>query len=132
LYPDTEVSKFETNTASIVGRLAYGSTSVMLTGDSPKSVENYLVSLYGSNLKSDILKAGHHGSRTSSGKRFVEAVAPRWAIISAGKDNRYGHPHREVTETFRSLNIEAIRTERGTVSFEFDGVDIYKKNGSGR
>jgi competence protein ComEC len=128
LYPDTDVSKFETNTASIVGILKYGSTSIMLTGDSPKSVENRLVSFYGQGLRSDVLKAGHHGSRTSSGNNFVEAISPRWAIISAGKDNRYGHPHREVIDIFNSHGVKVLETAlSGTIMMTSDGSNVSTK-----
>jgi len=116
LYPDRDVSYLETNTASIVGQIRYGSTTVMLTGDSPKVVENALVRYYGDVLRSDVLKAGHHGSHTSSGGDYIRTVSPRYAVISAGKDNRYGHPHREVIELFEKLGIDIFRTyESGTV-----------------
>lgn len=122
LFPDGDVSRSETNAASIVGALRYGSTSVMLTGDSPKQVEARLVSLDGSRLRSDVLKAGHHGSRTSSGLGFVGAVSPRYAVISAGAQNRYGHPHREVLDIFEGVGAEVLMTgEEGTVVFVSDG-----------
>jgi competence protein ComEC len=128
IFPDTDVSKYETNAASIVGWFRYGSTSAMLTGDSPKTIENRLLARYGAFLKSDILKAGHHGSRTSSGKFFVEAVSPQYAIISAAKDNRYGHPHKEVMDILESANVEIFRTdETGTVRFISDGRKFTKK-----
>jgi competence protein ComEC len=128
LFPDTDVTYFETNTASIVGLMKYGSTSVMLTGDSPKSVENRLVLLDGPRLRSDVLKAGHHGSHTSSGEYFVGAVSPRYAIVSAGKDNRYGHPHRDVSDLFLKLGIEMLRTDvLGTIGFVSDGSKFWRK-----
>ncbi len=129
LYPDRDMSKEkDTNSASIVGQMRYGSTTVMLTGDSPKSVETYLVSLDGSKLKSDILKAGHHGSRTSSGEAYVKVVAPEYAIISAGKDNRYGHPHQEVVDVFQRLGVEMLRTdEDGTIRFESDSKKFIRR-----
>ncbi|MFA6095282.1 MAG: ComEC/Rec2 family competence protein [Candidatus Paceibacterota bacterium] len=122
LFPDRDVSHLETNTASIVGRVRYGSTGVVLTGDSPKVIEAELVRHYGSSLKSDVLKAGHHGSHTSSGEGYVRAISPGYAIISAGKDNRYGHPHREVTDLFGKLGIPMLSTyEAGTVECVSDG-----------
>lgn len=125
LYPDRDVSYLETNTASIVGQIRYGSTTVMLTGDSPKVVENALLRYYGDALKSDVLKAGHHGSHTSSGESYVRTVSPRYAVISAGKDNRYGHPHREVIELFEKLGIEIFRTdESSTIECVSDGSNI--------
>lgn len=123
LFPDTDVSQFkQTNDASIVGRLTYASTSVMLTGDSPIKIERHLVSLDAAGLRSDILKAGHHGSRTSSNEAFLRAVAPEYAIISAGKNNRYGHPHQEVLNLLSMLGIPALRTdEEGTIVFRSNG-----------
>lgn len=129
LYPDRDVTDLkDTNDASIVGKMVYGSTSVMLTGDAPKSVESRLVLAYGTDLQSDILKAGHHGSKTSSGKSFVEAVSPEYAVISAGKNNRYGHPHKEVVDLFKILGIPILATaESGTIEFTSDGKVFVKK-----
>ena len=129
LYPDTDVSGFKnTNDASIVGQMKYGSTTIMFTGDSPKKIENYLVSMDGERLKSDVLKAGHHGSHTSSGEKYVKTVAPKYAIISVGKKNRYGHPHADVLKIFEKLEIQIIRTDKeGTIKFVSDGKSISKK-----
>jgi len=128
LYPNRDVSHLETNTASIVGQVHYGSTTVMLTGDSPKVVETALVRFYGNMLKSDVLKAGHHGSHTSSGEEYVRTVSPKYAVISAGLNNRYGHPHKEVVDLFNTLNIPMLRTyELGTIEFLSDGQTIVPK-----
>lgn len=124
LFPDRDVSGLETNTASIVARLEYGDTAFILTGDSPQSIETYLVSR-GAPLNADVLKLGHHGSRTSSADAFVGAVSPEYAIISAGKDNTYGHPHKEVLDTLARFNIPFLGTyEKGTVVIESDGERI--------
>lgn len=96
LFPDTDPRGMESNTASIVGKLVYGKSEVMLTGDAPVAIEAYLVSRYGNALQSSILKAGHHGSRTSTSDVFLHAVSPEEVVISAGIDNQYGHPHKEV------------------------------------
>ncbi len=129
LFPDTDVSGFKnTNDASIVGQMKYGSTTIMLTGDSTKKIENYLVSIDGSRLESDILKAGHHGSHTSSGENYVKTVAPQYVVISAGKNNRYGHPHADVLGIFERLGIKIARTDReGTIKFVSDGESITRK-----
>lgn len=128
LFPDTDPAFLETNTASIVGRMVYGSTSVMLTGDSPDEIERHLIFKDGTTLRSDILKAGHHGSRTSSGLEFVKTVAPKYAVISAGKGNRYGHPHKEVLNVFNTLGVEVMRTDTmGTLYFVSDGKMFIKK-----
>ena len=74
------------------------------------------------NLKSDILKAGHHGSHTSSSEDFVKAISPKIAIISAGKNNRYGHPHKETIDLFNSLGILHPNTaDVGTIECVSDG-----------
>ncbi|NQV93005.1 MBL fold metallo-hydrolase [Candidatus Kaiserbacteria bacterium] len=128
LFPDRDVSHVETNLGSIVLRVVYGETEVMLTGDSPQSIEKYLVSISGRKLESDILKAGHHGSKTSSAESFVGLVNPEFAIISAGKDNSYGHPHKEVMEIFERLGIETINTaDAGTIIFTSDGTTFTQK-----
>ncbi|MCE9643768.1 MBL fold metallo-hydrolase [Candidatus Parcubacteria bacterium] len=128
LFPDRDVSDFEANDASIVARLSYASTSVMLTGDAPIKTERYLVSLDGAELPSDILKAGHHGSRTSTSAEFLAAVAPRYAIISSGKNNRYGHPHQEVMALLQTFGIETLRTdEEGTIVFLSDGFSFVRE-----
>ena len=98
LFPDRDVFGLDTNTASIVAKLNYGSASFLFTGDSPKSIEKYLVSLDGKNLQSNVLKIGHHGSKTSTSEQFLGYVDPEYAVISAGKNNRYGHPHQEVLD----------------------------------
>ncbi len=123
LFPDRDVAGVESNTGSIIARLRYGASSVLLMGDSVKGVEEYLVSLDGPHLRSDILKIGHHGSRTSTSDALLFAATPAIAIISAGKDNRYGHPHQEVIDTLRRFNVETLITaNENTVLFESDGV----------
>src|SRR3989344_7824704 len=84
LFPNQDVTRWDTNRASIVARLVYGEKSFLLTGDSPLQVENILLSLDKNLLDSDVLKAGHHGSRTSTSLTYAEAVSPEYAIISAG------------------------------------------------
>ncbi|HVU06560.1 MAG TPA: ComEC/Rec2 family competence protein [Candidatus Paceibacterota bacterium] len=129
LFPDEDVSNYkDTNEASIVAEVVYASTTVLLTGDSPKKIENHLMKLDAAGLRSDILKLGHHGSRTSSGKAFVQAVSPAYAIVSAGEGNRYGHPHKEVLDILRSLHIPVLRTDReGTIEFVSDGKRVWRK-----
>jgi competence protein ComEC len=128
LFPDRPVSSIETNTGSIVARLVYGDTSFMLTGDSPQTIEEYLVSLDGSSLKSDVLKAGHHGSRTSSAVSFVGYVAPAYAVFSRGCGNSYGHPHTEVAELFTRFGIPTRDTcKDGTITFVSDGREVRLK-----
>ena len=120
-FPDRDVSKLETNTSSIIGQLVYGSTSVMFNGDAPSATEEFVLELDGEKIKSDILKAGHHGSRTSASESFVTTVAPQYGVISAGLDNRYGHPHQETIDLFNKLNIKTLITFKlGTIVFKSD------------
>lgn len=123
LFPDRDPSGMETNTSSIVVRLVYGENEFLLTGDSPQAIEKYLISAEGALLQSDVLKAGHHGSKTSSSAEFVSAVSPEYAVISAGKDNRYGHPHREVLDILNNFGTKILRTDtEGRIVFKSDGI----------
>ncbi len=128
LFPDRSTTEWDANDASIVARLVYGDTSFMLTGDAPKKMEEYIVLMEGRGLKSDVLKLGHHGSKTSTSEMFLAAVAPTYAIISAGKDNRYGHPHKEVMDRIEQFGIIPLITyEKGTLIIESDGQQVFLK-----
>lgn len=125
LFPDRDVSDVESNTASIVAKLTYGETEFMLTGDAPKSIEEYLVLAEGEHLESDVLKVGHHGSRTSTSELFLAEVDPDYAIVSAGKDNSYGHPHVEVTDLLFNYGVEIFNTaEEGDIVFISDRNEL--------
>lgn len=127
LYPVQDVAQMESNASSIIVQLVYGETEVLLTGDSPKRIEEYLV-VEGIDLQSDVLKVGHHGSRTSTSELFLDAVNPEFAVVSAEKDSRYGHPHVEVTDILFNHRVETYSTaEEGTVTFESDGVAVWVK-----
>ncbi len=122
LFPDRDVSRWETNDASIVAMLDYGESSFLFTGDSPIKTESILINLDKKILDVDVLKAGHHGSRTSTSLSYAEAVSPEYAVISAGKDNSYGHPHKEVLDILKKVGSHIINTaESGTIKFETDG-----------
>lgn len=126
LFPDREVAGVETNTGSIVLRAVYGDTSFFLSGDAPEGIENYVVSLDGDTLQSDVLKAGHHGSRTSTGEAFLDAVSPSIVVVSAGKDNSYGHPHEEVLERIREKGASLVATMgEGRITFVSDGETLH-------
>ena len=125
LFPDRDASSFDTNIASIVVRLTYGETSFLLTGDAPIAIEKYLVSLDGHRLHSNVLKLGHHGSKTSSSDLFLGFVDPEYAVISAGKDNGYGHPNNEVLDRLERFNIKTLSTiTHGTTIFKTDGTTL--------
>lgn len=122
LFPNQDVSRWETNDASIVAKLTYGNESFLLTGDSTKKAESILLNLNSTILKSSVLKAGHHGSRTSTSPAYATAVSPEYAVISAGKDNTYGHPHKEVLDILQQVSAIILSTiDMGTIEFETDG-----------
>ena len=124
LFPDHDPHALETNLSSIVARLTYGESEYLLTGDSPKEIESYLVAL-GTELRSDVLKVGHHGSKTSSDETFVRAVSPSYAIISAGRGNAYGHPHAETIARFEQVGAVLLSTQDlGTIETRSDGKTI--------
>lgn len=128
LFPDRDVSGVESNTASVIVQLVYGDIEFMLTGDSPKTIEEYLVMLDGEKLKSDVLKVGHHGSKTSSSESFLGHVSPEYSVISAGVDNRYGHPHEEVIDVLNQFESVILSTQdNGMIVFESDGENIFLK-----
>ncbi|MDO8514542.1 MAG: MBL fold metallo-hydrolase [bacterium] len=128
LFPDRALPSVETNTGSIVTRIVYGDTAFMLTGDSPDEIENYLVTLDGEKLKSNVLKAGHHGSKTSSAPLFVGFVAPEYAVFSRGCNNSYGHPAPETVATFARFGIPTLDTcNEGTITFVSDGKTVVRK-----
>lgn len=128
LFPNQDVSNWETNDASIVARLDYGESSFLFTGDASIRTENILMSLNKSFLDIDVLKAGHHGSRTSTSLTFAEVTSPEFVIISAGRDNTYGHPHKEVLNILERVNSKILSTsELGTIKFETDGERIKVK-----
>lgn len=125
LFPDRDMAGADTNDASIVAKLVYGDTSFLLTGDSPQKIEKYLVSIDGKNLDVDVLKAGHHGSKTSTSEGLLGFSSPATAIISAGAGNRYGHPHEEVLARLREFGVKILRTdEEGTIVMKSDGETI--------
>lgn len=128
LSPTGDETNWESNNASIAMRIVYGDTAIMLTGDLPAEIENHLVELYGTQLKGDVLKLGHHGSKTSTSEAWLDAVEPRFAVVSAGLDNRYGHPHQEVMQRVFARNIQTSHTGTdGTVTFYSDGQTIWRE-----
>ena len=111
------------NLASIVLRVDYGECSYLFCGDAETPNEETMLKS-GQNLKADIIKLGHHGSSTSSSEEFIEAVNPSVAIICCGKDNDYGHPHKETIKTLNNFDIKYYRTDlNGTIIVTSDGND---------
>ncbi len=128
LFPNQDVSWWPSNDASIVSRLTYGDTEFLLTGDATHRTENILLSLDSGLLDVDVLQAGHHGSRTSTSLTWAQAASPEYTVISAGKDNSYGHPHKEVLDVLKQVNSEILITaESGTIHLETDGRSLEVK-----
>ncbi len=114
------------NNYSVVIRVDYGDTSVLFTGDAESESENEMLKKYGKQadgiLDCDILKVGHHGSKSSSGLGFLRAVTPDFAVISCGRNNAYNHPATEVVNRYASMNIPLYRTDLlGSIVFISDG-----------
>lgn len=121
--------KLHTNNKGLSVKLQYGKSSFLLTGDAYAAAENALVQVYGDFLKSDIFKAGHHGSKTSNSDLLLDVVRPQYAVISCGLGNRYNHPSPEVVERFTARNIKLTRTDiEGAVLFTSNGNSVRKKN----
>ena len=113
----------DSNNTSIVARLVFGENSFLFTGDAPQSVEKKLLETA---IDSDILKIGHHGSKTSSAQDFIGVVSPEVTVISAGKDNKYGHPAPEVLQNLSGVKI--LRTDLdGDIKIISDGKRYWEK-----
>ena len=110
------------NTTSVVIKLTYGATTMLLAGDANDASEQKMAKRYGRFLQSDILKVGHHGSATSSGVGFLRLVKPSYAAISVGAKNKFGHPSTKTIDRLRAEGTRIIRTDRnGAIIFESDG-----------
>ncbi|KEI01762.1 ComEC/Rec2 family competence protein [Clostridium botulinum] len=112
------------NNYSIVIKLTYGSKSFLFTGDAEGISESEILSgRY--DIKADVLKVGHHGSRTSTTEAFLNKIAPEFAVISCGKANDYGHPHKATMDKLKAKHIQVYRTdESGTIIATSDGKNI--------
>ncbi len=119
----------ETNNYSIVSKITFGDVSFLFTGDAEEDVEEEILArFHQDDLSATVLKLGHHGSSTSSTDAFLDAVSPKVAIASCGKNNSYGHPHAEVLKRLQLRSVTVYRTdEMGTVVIETDGKNIVKK-----
>ena len=143
LWPQKDQQEKDNNDNSVVTRIVYGNVGIMLTGDASISVEEKLVQSFSdsfsretsptqNNLQANILKAGHHGSRTSTSKEFLNAVNPEYIIISAGQDNKFGHPHPEVIEKIEYFQENSGQKTKiletavlGSIEFRSDGQTVW-------
>ena len=117
-----------TNNGGIVLRVDYGNTSALFMGDAEQVVEEELVAHYGSAagglLDCDLIKVGHHGSDTSSGEAFLQAVTPDYGVISCGAGNPYGHPTPSVLDAYRTVGATLYRTDlKGSIVFTSTGEE---------
>jgi len=116
----------DNNDASIVLKMTYGNVSFLLTGDAGVALEKEMLQY---DVKATVLKAGHHGSNTSSSEEFIQAVKPEVTILSYGEDNKYGHPHAEIVDRLQAIGSKIYATaDLGTITVSTDGVN-YTVNG---
>ena len=121
LYPEKNMVSESKNNSSLVWYASCGEFSALFTGDLEKEgeqdiLQNGFVEMYGVS-EIDLLKVAHHGSKTSSSEEFLQAIKPKLAVISCGKNNRYGHPHEEVVERLKQVGSEILNTtERGQIT----------------
>jgi competence protein ComEC len=105
--------------------IAVGETSFLFTGDAEREAESRLLEAHGDRLDVDVYQAGHHGSNTSSGPAFLDAVDPAVAVVSSGYDSQFGHPHDEPLKRFAERDIRTVWTGvHGSIVFESDGERI--------
>ena len=108
----------------ITSRLTYGAMDFLLMGDAERPLEFFLFEK-GDEIQSEVLKVGHHGSKTSSSQLFLEQVRPQFALISVGRKNRYGHPHREVLESLEKIGAKILRTDLNSrIEISSDGRSL--------
>lgn len=122
LAPNREYS--DPNNASIALLLQNGENRFLFTGDAEEQAEGDILE-NGQALQADVFQAGHHGAKTSNGREFIEEVDPEYVVISCAEGNSYGHPHAEVLNHLRDMDIKVFRTdEQGTVVAISDGSKI--------
>lgn len=127
LYPGLQDVTENINERSEVLKMDYGACHILFTGDIGEISEEMLLERTDGRSLSEVnvLKTAHHGSRYSTGEAFLDGVMPRWAVISYGEGNSYGHPHREVLERFSERNVKVFKTaEGGAVKLRTDGKSI--------
>lgn len=115
--------KVDVNNESVVGRLTFGNFAMLFTGDAEGPVEKDMAAFYGKKLKCQVLKAGHHGSKTSSTAEFLKLVQPESVVMSLGVNNQYGHPHEALLNRLQKQGVKNIyRTDaNGTITIVSDG-----------
>src|SRR6185295_9032542 len=123
LWPLSGSEKSENNDSVVLG-IQYGERTILLTGDIEQAAERSLVASQ-QQLHADVIKVPHHGSKTSSTEAFVAATSPPIAIISVGRTSRFGHPHKEVVERWKSSGTTVLTTgNSGTITVTTDGHEL--------
>lgn len=125
---NSKVSENILNNNSIVAKINYNKVSILFTGDIEEKAEKEILLKYKINeniLKAKILKVAHHGSKSSSSEEFLERVSPDIAIIGVGKNNKFGHPNKEVINNILKYKTEIYRTDKdGEIKVKTDGIRI--------
>lgn len=117
----------DTNNYSVVLKITYGNRKFLFTGDAEKESEDEMISK-NYDLSSDVLKVGHHGSSSSTSENFLDKVNPKIAVISCGKNNKYGHPTKKTVNRLKKNDIQIYRTDvDGTIVLKSDGSKISKE-----
>ncbi|MFH2136082.1 MAG: ComEC/Rec2 family competence protein [Patescibacteria group bacterium] len=115
------------NSTSIVAKLIFGDTSFLFTGDAEEEAEEKMIAR-GVALKADVLKVGHHGSRNATSQNFLEKVQPKFAVISVGAKNTFGHPNKTILNRLEKNGVEIFRTDQdGDIRFLSDGLELKLK-----
>lgn len=126
LAPNSDVYE-DINNYSAVIKLTYKNNNFLFMGDAQKFSEEEIINS-NENISCDVLKVGHHGSSTSSSKEFLDKSSPKIAVISCGRDNQFGHPHKETISEFKNRNYTIYRTDiNGTIVLVSDGKNIKKQ-----
>jgi len=123
----SEYKHFDSNNQSGVLKIVHGKNSFLLVGDAEKESEQLMIEKYGIFLHSDILKIGHHGSKSSSSQIFIDEVSPKIGLISAGLNNSFGHPKKMILDRFAKSKVKLYRTDiEGALIFHSDGDNLSK------
>ncbi|MCL5010598.1 MAG: hypothetical protein M1127_00055 [Patescibacteria group bacterium] len=119
----------DVNNTAIVLKMDYIKNSFLFSGDIEQKIEKELVGYYGDGLRVNVLKTAHHGSKTSSSADFLANVQPQWAVVTCGRNNKYGHPSKETLKNLARFAINVLRTDLSTdIKMVGDGQTIQIKN----
>jgi competence protein ComEC len=128
LWPPASIGPLSENDSSVVLRITHGSVSALLAGDIEQAAEEALVAS-GVDLRADLLKIPHHGSKTSSSEAFIDRVRPSYGVISVGERSRFGHPADTVVNRYLARRVKLFQTGRdGMITVESDGASLKVRN----